>query len=114
VLAVKTCSAPSELHSNALVNTLTPEPPQPTPTYPISAPSRAQPSRGEGALWVDQWVNAAKQLNQWDALQEYAGACDNNALLADSYWRLSEWERLRDVLVGVGVGLGGGGGGGLV
>ncbi|KIY95658.1 transformation/transcription domain-associated protein [Monoraphidium neglectum] len=62
----------------------------------------ALPSRGEGALWVDQWVNAAKQLNQWDALQEYALAADNNALLADCYWRLSEWDRLRDVLVGGG------------
>jgi hypothetical protein len=34
-----------------------------------AAPLTPQPSRGEGALWVDQWVNAAKQLNQWDALQ---------------------------------------------
>ncbi len=60
-----------------------------------------QPSRGEGALWVEQWASAAKQLNQWDALQEYAASAGNNALLADSYWRLSEWDRLRDVLVGV-------------
>lgn len=31
--------------------------------------------------------------------QEYAQAAENNALLADSYWRLSEWERLRDLMV---------------
>jgi hypothetical protein len=49
---------------------------------------------------VEQWASAAKQLNQWDALQEYAASAGNNALLADSYWRLSEWDRLRDVLVG--------------
>lgn len=49
---------------------------------------------------MEQWTSAAKQLNQWDALQEYAASAGNNALLADSYWRLSEWDRLRDVLVG--------------
>lgn len=56
------------------------------------------PSRGEGALWVEQWTSAAKQLNQWDALQEYSAASDNGSLLADSYWRLGEWDRLRDLL----------------
>jgi hypothetical protein len=75
--------------------------PPPAPSLLLSHPP-LQPSRGEGALWVEQWVSSAKQLNQWDALAEYAGAADNNALLADAYWRLSEWDRLRDILVGRG------------
>ncbi len=57
--------------------------------------SQVQPNRGEAALWLDQWINCCKQLNQWEPLHEYARGTDNNALTADSMWRLSDWDGLR-------------------
>lgn len=54
--------------------------------------------RGEAAMWVEQWVNCSKQLNQWDILLEYAQQTDNQLLAMDSLWRLSNWAGLKEVL----------------
>jgi transformation/transcription domain-associated protein len=54
--------------------------------------------RGEMAMWAEQWVNCAKQLNQWDILAEYARGIDNTSLQIDAMWRLREWEQLRNTV----------------
>lgn len=54
--------------------------------------------RGEIAMWAEQWVNCAKQLNQWDILAEYARGIDNTSLQIDAMWRLRDWEQLRNTV----------------
>lgn len=49
-------------------------------------------------LWVEQWVNCAKQLNHWDTLGEYARGTDNHALYMDCLWRLNDWDTLRNFI----------------
>lgn len=58
-------------------------------------------SRGEQALWTEQWILSAKQLNQWDTLLEYSRMTDNPELAIDSLWRLSDWTQLREQLAAV-------------
>eukprot|EP00798_Chlamydomonas_sp_ICE-L_P011531 gene11531-34243_t len=57
-----------------------------------------QVPRGEAAMWIDQWVYCAKQLNQWDSLLEYARSTENHELAVDCLWRQSEWADLKDTL----------------
>lgn len=54
-----------------------------------------QYGKGEAALWLDQWVNCAKQLNQWSTLMEYARATEQHQLSLDALWRLNDWDTLR-------------------
>jgi transformation/transcription domain-associated protein len=49
-------------------------------------------------MWAEQWVNCAKQLNQWDILAEYARGIDNTSLQIDAMWRLRDWEQLRNTV----------------
>ena len=58
-----------------------------------------QVPRGEAALWVDQWVACAKQLNHWDTLLEYSRATENHELAIDCLWRNADWVGLKETLV---------------
>ncbi|KAG1663525.1 hypothetical protein FOA52_003153, partial [Chlamydomonas sp. UWO 241] len=57
-----------------------------------------QAGRGENALWVEQWLNASRQLGRWDTLMEYARATENHEIGVDCLWRLSDWPTLKDTL----------------
>lgn len=54
--------------------------------------------RGEAAVWVEQWVNCAKQLTQWDTLLEYARQADNTSLMTDALWRVGDFDNLKVAL----------------
>ncbi|KAL6746236.1 hypothetical protein V8C86DRAFT_2445362, partial [Haematococcus lacustris] len=56
------------------------------------------PSRGECALWVEQWINCAKSLNHWDLLTDYSRTTEQFELLADCSWRSNDWDGLKEVL----------------
>lgn len=60
-----------------------------------------QVSRGERAVWVDQWCRGARQLSQWDHLAEYARATDSVTLSLDCMWRLTDWQGLHQTLQNV-------------
>jgi len=55
-------------------------------------------SRSEQAMWVEQWVGCAKNLNQWDMLEEYARDTHNHELSLDCLWRLQDWGALKTTL----------------
>ena len=55
-----------------------------------------QVGRGEGAVWVEQWINCAKQLTQWDVLLDFARSTDNALLSMECMWRLADWTGLRE------------------
>ncbi|CAG9462087.1 unnamed protein product [Pedinophyceae sp. YPF-701] len=57
-----------------------------------------QPSKGELCLWIEQWVNTCRQLNQWDALREFGQATDQAAILLDTLWKMGSWDMLRTYL----------------
>jgi transformation/transcription domain-associated protein len=86
------CACPARLASR-LVRTSSPGLHFPTPTS-------AQVSRGERAVWVDQWTRCARQLSQWDSLTEYARATDSSPLQLDCMWRTSDWAQLAQALPG--------------
>ena len=56
--------------------------------------------RSEAALWVDQWLAAARRLAHWDVLLEYAARTDNASLAAEAQWHLPtpDWAGLKDNL----------------
>ncbi|GAX77356.1 hypothetical protein CEUSTIGMA_g4802.t1 [Chlamydomonas eustigma] len=58
-----------------------------------------QVTRGESALWFEQWTSCSKQLGQWETLGEYARATDNHELGIDCMWRMSDWTALKDTLL---------------
>lgn len=67
--------------------------------------------RSEAAMWVEQWLSCARQLNHWDTLLEYANKVDNMALAAEAQWHLHDWTGLKDNLTNRAQVRGGGGGG---
>ncbi|XRB06256.1 transformation/transcription domain-associated protein [Pycnococcus provasolii] len=57
------------------------------------------PHKAEIVLWEDQWVETARQLNQWEMLADFAKEVDHHELLMDSLWKVSDWQKLKnDVL----------------
>ena len=63
--------------------------PPPPPRPPVS------PSKGEVVLWVARAAECAGELAQWDAVGEFAAACDNAPLLAGALAKLHDWARLK-------------------
>ncbi|KAK4538022.1 hypothetical protein CDCA_CDCA15G4047 [Cyanidium caldarium] len=53
----------------------------------------------EAVLWEERWMACAKQLNQWDALSEYARSVVHIELLHETLWRLPDWAALKELLI---------------
>jgi|AntDeeMetagen681_2_1112603.scaffolds.fasta_scaffold36488_1 transformation/transcription domain-associated protein len=49
-------------------------------------------------MWIEQWVSCAKNLSQWDVLDEYARETHNYELSIDCLWRLQDWVGLKNTL----------------
>jgi hypothetical protein len=76
-------------------------PSSPRFAHNLPPPIPLQVSRGERAVWVDQWCRGARQLSQWDHLAEYARATDSVTLSLDCMWRLTDWQGLHQTLQNV-------------
>ncbi|XP_068243023.1 transformation/transcription domain-associated protein isoform X3 [Palaemon carinicauda] len=59
--------------------------------------------QSEMKLWEERWIRCAKELNQWDLVQEY-GSSDssgNSLLVLESSWRVPNWARMKEALAHV-------------
>ena len=57
----------------------------------------------EYRLWEDHWIRCAKELNQWDIIQEFASTKGNTNphLVLESAWRIPNWSLMKDALAQV-------------
>lgn len=58
---------------------------------------------GEVKLWEEHWLKCAKELNQWDIIQEYSSskAGNNSCMVLESAWRNGTWTSVKDALSNV-------------
>lgn len=66
---------------------------------PASARVGPAANRSEQSMWVEQWTNCARQLNQWDTIIEFARDTDQNETLMDCLWKVPDWTALRGSLL---------------
>jgi len=64
-----------------------------------SSSRSASLSRGEQALWIDQWLQCSKQLNQWDSIMEFSRDVDRLDTLMDCLWKLPDWISLKQAVL---------------
>ncbi|KAK7066693.1 hypothetical protein SK128_022508, partial [Halocaridina rubra] len=59
--------------------------------------------QSEMRLWEERWIRCAKELNQWDLVQEYGSsdASGNPLLVLESSWRVPDWARMKEALAHV-------------
>ena len=50
-------------------------------------------SKTEMCLWETQWLNAAKQLNQWDLISDFSRTVEHSELMVQSLWRWASGPR---------------------
>jgi transformation/transcription domain-associated protein len=55
-------------------------------------------SKTEMCLWETQWLNSAKQLNQWDLITDFSRTVENSELMVQSMWRLSDWAGVKELM----------------
>lgn len=58
---------------------------------------------GEVKLWEEHWLRCAKELNQWDIIQEYSAskAGSNSFMVLEASWRNGAWNTAKDALTNV-------------
>ncbi|XP_063882780.1 transformation/transcription domain-associated protein-like isoform X6 [Scylla paramamosain] len=66
----------------------------------VPAPGKLQ---SEMKLWEEHWIRCAKELNQWDLVQDYGSseASGNPLLVLESAWRVPNWARMKEALAHV-------------
>ena len=55
-------------------------------------------SKTEMCLWETQWLNAAKQLNQWDLISDFSRTVEHSELMVQSLWRWGEWAAVKELM----------------
>jgi len=55
-------------------------------------------SKTEMCLWETQWLNSAKQLNQWDLISDFSRTVEHSELMVQSMWRLSDWAGVKELM----------------
>ncbi|XP_011099839.1 transcription-associated protein 1 isoform X3 [Sesamum indicum] len=55
--------------------------------------------KAEMCLWEEQWLHAATQLSQWDALSDFGKLVENYEILFDSLWKQPDWAYLKDQVI---------------
>jgi len=55
-------------------------------------------SKTEMCLWETQWLNSAKQLNQWDLISDFSRTVEHSELMVQSMWRLSDWTGVKELM----------------
>ena len=54
--------------------------------------------RHEEAMWESEWVNAARHLNQWEVIKDFAHHTGMVELQLDAVWRLGEFNTLKELV----------------
>ena len=52
----------------------------------------------EEAMWESEWVNAARHLNQWEVIKDFAHHTGMVELQMDAVWRLGEFNTLKELV----------------
>ena len=55
-------------------------------------------TKTELCLWETNWLNSAKQLNQWELISDFSRSVDHTELQLHSLWRQNDWSGVRDLL----------------
>ena len=55
-------------------------------------------TKTELCLWETNWLNSAKQLNQWELISDFSRAVEHTELQLHSAWRMNDWNTVRDLL----------------
>jgi hypothetical protein len=58
-----------------------------------------QVGREEMCLWEERWLEATRQMNQWDVLSEFAKGVDHISLQVECLWRSGEWAALKETIL---------------
>lgn len=48
-------------------------------------------TKTELCLWETNWLNSAKQLNQWELISDFSRSVDHTELQLHSLWRQNDW-----------------------
>ncbi|KAK3258235.1 hypothetical protein CYMTET_32712, partial [Cymbomonas tetramitiformis] len=59
-------------------------------------PQPGQAGREEMCLWEERWIEATKQLNQWDVLGDFAKSVEHTSLQVECLWRQPDWPQLKE------------------
>ena len=55
-------------------------------------------TKTELCLWETNWLESAKQLNQWELVSDFARSVDHTELQLHSSWRHNDWQGVKDLL----------------
>jgi len=55
-------------------------------------------TKTELCLWETNWLNSARQLNQWELVSDFSRSVDHTELQLHSLWRLNDWQGVKDLL----------------
>lgn len=55
--------------------------------------------KGELSLWVEQWLECCRNLNQWDSVMEYGKTVDHQGALLDILWKINSWKELQETVM---------------
>jgi transformation/transcription domain-associated protein len=55
-------------------------------------------TKTELCLWETNWLESAKQLNQWELVSDFARSVDHTELQLHSSWRQNDWQGVKDLL----------------
>ena len=55
-------------------------------------------TKTELCLWETNWLESAKQLNQWELVGDFARSVDHTDLMLHSSWRQNDWNGVKELL----------------
>ena len=55
-------------------------------------------TKTELCLWETNWLNSAKQLNQWELVADFSRSVEHTEMQLHSLWRQNDWAGLKDLL----------------
>ena len=55
-------------------------------------------TKTELCLWETNWLNSAKQLNQWELVADFSRSVEHTEMQLNSLWRMNDWVGLKDLL----------------
>jgi hypothetical protein len=54
--------------------------------------------RAEASLWQEHWIAAARRLQQWEVLGDFARTYNHSELLLECAWKQSDWQGMREAV----------------
>jgi hypothetical protein len=62
-----------------------------------SGKTECMPSELDLKLWEQQWIEAHKELSQWDVINEVSSNFNNNSLMIECAWKSKNWEKVKSL-----------------